>query len=959
MRVKRPRVPKKKSRERSISPGAVGSAVGLGVAALAVAPAANAAVFDVTNLNDSGAGSLRQAIIDANTAAGADVITFQAALTGTITLSTGQLYITDSVDIQGPGPSVITVSGDNSSRVFYMYSSSSTIDVRIAGLTITEGAANIGAGIVDFDENLTLDDVVLTQNNATGDGGGLWADGFNMTLTISNSTLSGNTSGDDGGGIYIEDTGALLTIDDSVITGNQAQGSGGGIYFYDPDHDVLISDTTISGNTSVGGAGGGVYLYSFDNGGMTIERSTISGNSSLIGGGLFLYGIDTAPLVIENTTISGNTATNYDGGGVFLYVIYGTEANLNFVTIANNSGSESGGGLVVLNGTGTVTNSVIADNVVGVADDPDDIGTGPDGTIDLSYTLVEEPGAATINDTAGNIFNQDPQLGALADNGGPTETQRPALTSPVVNAADPAFAPPPATDQRGQTRAYPTAADADMGALELIGGVIQFNPTTESVAENAGMVTLTVVRDIGPDPASVDFTTTPGTATPGVGNDYTTTTTTVNFAAGDLSETVDVPILDDNAAEGNEQFTATLSNPSLDATIGANNVATVTITDFEPGQFVFSSPTYGVGEQGGSVSITVNRVNGSDGPVSVNYTTADGSATQGVGNDYTTTSGTLNWAAGDTTPQSFNVPILDDNALEGNEDFTVSLNTPINGTIGVPGSATVTITDDPAGTLQFSAASTNGTEEAGSVTLTVTRTGGTEGPLSVNYQTNDGTATAPSDYVTEAGMVTFPAGDATPQTIDITLVDDAVNEGSEMFTVTLSGAAAGSPSTATVVLAASDAGGIPTVSWWGKILLTIMSAMAGLWVTMRNRLSVFLVAMLCAGMLAAPTLSAAQKKTTKTPKANAETKSAKEGKGTKFRGTVLAVDNSGNNLVLNLDGGVTFSLPKSASMNISDHRLQRPQPGTTQQLVKGAKVVVKYRTDASGNIKHVKIKIVG
>src|SRR5262245_28333186 len=121
---------------------ASGAALTLGV--LAAGGTAEAAVFNVTNLNDNGAGSLRQALIDANTAAGADTVTFQAGLTGTITLTTGQLSIYDSVDVQGPGAAVLTVSGNNASRVFYLYNGSALIDVTISGLTITQGNANIG-----------------------------------------------------------------------------------------------------------------------------------------------------------------------------------------------------------------------------------------------------------------------------------------------------------------------------------------------------------------------------------------------------------------------------------------------------------------------------------------------------------------------------------------------------------------------------------------------------------------------------------------------------------------------------------------------------------------------------------------------------------------------------------------------------------------------------------------------
>src|SRR5215212_1933108 len=336
----RKRMPVSRSRKPSSADLATG-AVTLGIAALA-APGADAATFTVTNLNDTGAGSLRAAIGSANASAGADVILFQAGLTGTIGLTTGQLDITDSVDIQGPGAATLTVSGSNSSRIFYLYYPSATIDVTISGLTVANGNASIGGGIVDFDENLTLDGVRIQNSHAFGDGGGLWADGFNMNLTIRNSTISGNVADSMGGGIYVEDTGGPLLIQDSVISGNQAGGSGGGIYFYDPDHAVTIDRTTISGNTA-GCCGGGIFLYDTDGAEpLVISNSTISGNSGLSGGGLFLYGPDTEVLIF-NTTISGNQATAGNGGGVYIYNAY-SAVTFDFVTISGNTATGEGGG---------------------------------------------------------------------------------------------------------------------------------------------------------------------------------------------------------------------------------------------------------------------------------------------------------------------------------------------------------------------------------------------------------------------------------------------------------------------------------------------------------------------------------------------------------------------------------------------------------------------------------------
>jgi hypothetical protein len=109
------------ARRAALPAVSAGAALALG---LGLQPSeAHANTFEVTNLNDSGAGSLRQAIEDANADPDADVITFQADLTGTITLTSGELGLYESVDIQGPGADKITIDANHASRVFYLYNS--------------------------------------------------------------------------------------------------------------------------------------------------------------------------------------------------------------------------------------------------------------------------------------------------------------------------------------------------------------------------------------------------------------------------------------------------------------------------------------------------------------------------------------------------------------------------------------------------------------------------------------------------------------------------------------------------------------------------------------------------------------------------------------------------------------------------------------------------------------------
>jgi hypothetical protein len=523
---------------------ASGAALTLGIG---LGAPAEAATFTVTNLNDAGPGSLRQAIVDANAAAGPDTIAFQAGLTGTITLTSGQLAISDSVSIQGPGQAAITVDGNNASRVFYLYNSDALLDVSISGLTVANGNASEGAGIIDWGENLTLDHVTVQDNTATSNEGGA------------------------GGGLARKKILGSLTIRDSVFSGNDADSAGGGIYIENNNAPILIQDTVITGNHA-GFAGGGIYLYDTV-GGVKIDRSTISGNTADVrGGGIYLYDVGAA-VVIENSTISGNHATSGDGGGVYAYHVGLGGLAVRNSTIAGNDAGGSGGGIYLYYDTATVTNSIIAGNTAGQGSND----LAGEGTFDLSYSLVQTPGSANLSDSGGNLLDQDPLLGPLGDHGGPTPTRLPATNSPAVNAGDPAFTPPPTTDQRGFARV--ANGRIDMGAVELNPGTLQLSVSAAAVGEGAGTITITVTRTGGADGAvSVSYATADGTATaPG---DYGSAAGTVNFADQDSApKTFMVTIVNDTTPEPDETFTVTLSKPTGGAALGAGTVETVTIQD--------------------------------------------------------------------------------------------------------------------------------------------------------------------------------------------------------------------------------------------------------------------------------------------------------------------------------------------------------------------------------------------
>ncbi len=341
-------------------------------------------------------------------------------------------------------------------------------------------------------------------------------------------------------------------------------------------------------------------------------------------------------------------------------------------------------------------------------------------------------------------------------------------------------------------------------------GTLRFRFATETVGEGAGSVTLTVERVSGTDGAvTVGYATANGTAT--AGNDYTARSGTLNFVSGQLTATIQVPILEDAAVEGNETFTVTLSNATGGATLGTPVTATVTITDndtAQPGSFRWSAATAGVGEGAGSVTLTVERVSGTDGAATVSYATANGTAT--AGSDYTARSGTLNFASGQTTA-TVQVPILEDTAVEGDEAFTATLSNPTGGaTLGTPITTTVMITDNDSvqpGTLRLTAGAVSVGEGGGSVTLTVERVSGTDGAVTVNYATANGTAMAGSDYTATNGTLNFAAGQAS-RTISVPVLEDSSVEGNETFTLTLSnaagGATLGAPAAVTVTISDND-----------------------------------------------------------------------------------------------------------------------------------------------------------
>lgn len=223
---------------------------------IGAAGAADAATYTVINANDSGPGSLHQAILDANATPEADTIEFAAALSGQTIVLGSSLSITSTITVNGLGANRLSVSGNDQFVVFIV---DQFADLTLRGLTITRGDAmnsNSGyGGGVSNSGRLTVSDCTLTRNHGQN-GGGLHASPASTSTRIINSTFSNNTA-EFGGGIYVEAPDMSTSIVNSTFSGNSVISDGGGLFSLAV---VTATNSTFTGN-SANGVGGGLELY--------------------------------------------------------------------------------------------------------------------------------------------------------------------------------------------------------------------------------------------------------------------------------------------------------------------------------------------------------------------------------------------------------------------------------------------------------------------------------------------------------------------------------------------------------------------------------------------------------------------------------------------------------------------------------------------------------------------------
>jgi dienelactone hydrolase len=310
---------------------------------------------------------------------------------------------------------------------------------------------------------------------------------------------------------------------------------------------------------------------------------------------------------------------------------------------------------------------------------------------------------------------------------------------------------------------------------------IQFSATTYTVAEDANSVNLSVLRTNDTATAvSVDYSSSDGTATNSL--KYASVAGTLVFDSGETNKDIVVPILTDGLVQGATQFTVFLTNPTGGAVLGSSQQATVQIQDNDVG-VAFEFAQYWVREDEGSVLIGVVRGDNGDFSMSVDVSTANGTAVAGV--DYTGVTNTMSFAAGEKI-KLLTIPIFNDGLRNGDRSFRLTLSNPSGGVaLGATTTATVTILDNDPG-VQFVANQLWVHETEGAVQLTVTR--GNDllmDAFTVDYATSNGTALAGIRYAAAKGTLAFAAGETT-KTFQVSILRPASATRDSQFKLILS-----------------------------------------------------------------------------------------------------------------------------------------------------------------------------
>ncbi|MBV7327670.1 DUF11 domain-containing protein [Chloroflexi bacterium TSY] len=670
---------------------------------------------------------------------------------------------------------------------FYNESGIATVDNSLIQENVS---LDLGGGICNYYlATLTIRNSQVISNEATLYGG----IGSEMsTLFVYDTLVQGNVAAEEAGGIASER--GTATIERTIITNNSViSGTGGGLLNADGGLLMLV-DSQVRNNDARDGGGisnlGGV---------MTIEGSEVSNNQAGFGGGIFNTAI-TGTLSITNTTISGNSAMTTTGGihnsafdgirGFHVYPEAGT-VNLFHVTLNDNS---SDGNVGNFGGTINVEKSIL-------------------GTMGSFNCLNADPffnsvgGSIYSDDSCGSaaptdLIDTEPELMALADNGGPLLQDGTAprshalqLTSPAVDFVHCELP----DDQRDAVRAGAFSSLCDSGAFEAQAVQVDVavrktvTPSTANPGQpitytitfsNTGNVTArnVVLTDSVPPTISVSSVISSGVNVTQSG--VSPYLWNVDELAVAETGTITLTGVVSAALTTDTTFVNTVTITATDDLTDTNNNGSASLNVLLP-RVQLDSTSVVVDEGVGTLVMTATLDMATPyRDVTVDYATGNGTALEG--SDYAHRMGSATIPAGSTIA-TFTIPITDDLMVELDETLSVTLSAPNGALFGSPNVATVMIQDNDAASLSIDDVTLmEGDSGITNFVFTVTLDQAVDSGFTLEAISSDGSASSGTDYAMTNTLLTFNGAMGETQMVTVPVVGDLVGEVDETFRVTLS-----------------------------------------------------------------------------------------------------------------------------------------------------------------------------
>jgi len=825
--------------------------LGEGAAAPSVLPSVPKAIFAVNKISDTNDGlcnadcSLREAIVAANAAAGADIINIPAG-TYTLTIANagglnednsaqGDLDINSPLTITGAGLATTIIQGGTTNangidKVLAFSPFCTALNMSLSDVTVRFGRNSQLATNPDFSYTgggidvcnaaagtFSMSNVLVDQNtNLNGYGGGVNFDSLqpaNGSYSITGSTISGNSTTSaaavvkNGGGINLFADQHSVTITNTAITGNISAAEGGGVYTrHTFGGAILIQGSTINSNVAASRGGGvsnsnfGVSTLTLNNDGFVqnnISQGTVAGTESR-GGGIFLAAQNTSSTTVNEMSITGNTANTgtFQGGGGVATIAAGP-LTLTFNRIAGNTAGTGGGaGLHNAGATVTGTRNWWGCNA-GPTLAPCDLAVTTSGTSTLTPRLQLAHTASPIAILIGQTSTLTADF--LTDSGGAAVAL--ANLDAMIGTAH-AFG----SAVLGTLSAAQTTIQANATATATFtgtgGGAGSANSVVDAQSQTANITITVPTVSIAVSPASVSedgatnltYTVTLSQVVPiatsvnfsiagtaASGTDYAAIISPLVIPANALTGTITVDPTVDGTIEADETAILTVA-AGTGYTVGAPASATGTIlNDDVPSASIAVAPVSVTEDGAPNLIYTVTLNQSTLTPTSLNFTVA-GTATSGT--DYAAVTSPLVIPGGSTTG-TITVNPTADATIEANETVILTLAAGAGYTIGAPASATGTILNDDLPSLSINDV-TLAEGNAGSTNTTFTVSlSAPAGPGGVTFDiaTANSTATAGTDYAAQSlSGQAIPAGSST-YAFTVLVNGDTINEPSETFFV--------------------------------------------------------------------------------------------------------------------------------------------------------------------------------